>query len=81
MIKKIMLTKSASSSLSELSDNSDTKNNSNYYCERCELKFGTKGWCNRHMNLGKHKEIAKGMQHRVGVSLYSSLSDQVILSS
>ena len=79
--KKIILTKSAGSSLSELSNNSDTKNNNYYYCETCELKFGTKGWYNRHMNLGKHKEIAKCMQHRVGVLLHSSLSDQVILSS
>ena len=76
-----MLTKSASSSLSELSDNSDTKNNSNYHFETRELNFGTKGWHNRHMKLGKHKEIAKGMQHRVDVLLHSSLSDQLVLSS
>ena len=33
------------------------------------------------MNLGKHKEVVKGLQHKVGILLHSPLSNQVILSS
>ena len=53
----------------------------NFSIEICELKFGTQGWYNRHMKLGKHEELSKGLQHRAGILSHSSLSDRVVLSS
>ena len=33
------------------------------------------------MQLGKHKELSKALQHKVGFLLHSSLNDQVVHSS
>ena len=61
--------------MSDLTNNSNMKNKTNaYYCAQCELKFGTKGWYDKHMKCGKYKEKAKGLQHRVGLLLHLSLS-------
>ena len=77
-----MVTKTPSSSMSELANNSNMKNKTNtYYCAQYKLKFRTKGWYDKRVKCGKHKEKAKGFQHKVGLFLHSSLSDQVTLSS
>ena len=61
------------SNVSDVSNDSNTENK--YYCELCELKHGTTGWHNRHMEKGTNVEKKKDAKHRVGMSLQSNVCE------